>query len=68
MDRKERALDYQAMVLGGVGGGLFGLFISWFLKREGCEMTSCRINRSSKIAPLYYGLIGASLGLTLHVF
>jgi hypothetical protein len=61
-------MDYKAMILGGIGGALFGFAISSFLSRDGCSMVTCRINRSPKIATVYYAVIGASLGLTLHAF
>jgi hypothetical protein len=61
-------MDYKAMVAGGVGGALFGFAVSTFLTRKGCETVACRINRSPKIATIYYAVIGASLGLTLHAF
>jgi hypothetical protein len=61
-------MDYKAMVIGGVGGALFGYAISTFLTRGGCGTVVCRINRSPKIATVYYAVIGASLGLTLHAF
>lgn len=61
-------MDYKAMMIGGIGGALFGYAISSYLRREGCGTVACRINRSPGIATLYYAVIGASLGLTLHAF
>ncbi|MCL4485995.1 MAG: hypothetical protein M1537_06665 [Nitrospirae bacterium] len=61
-------MDYRAMVWGGLGGAAFGFLLSSYLSREGCGAVACRINRSPKVATVYYGVIGASLGLTLHAF
>jgi hypothetical protein len=66
--RRKNAMDYKAMVVGGVAGGLFGFLVSAILTRNGCGTVACRINRSPRIATLYYAFIGASLGLTLHAF
>ncbi len=56
------------MVWGGLGGAAFGFLLSSFLTRDGCGAVACRINRSPKVATVYYAVIGASLGLTLHAF
>lgn len=61
-------MDYKAMVVGGLGGAAFGYLVSSFLTRNGCGAVACRINRSPRVATLYYAFIGASLGLTLHAF
>lgn len=61
-------MDIPAMVAGGVGGAFFGLAISTWRTRPGCTATSCRINGNRRLATLCYGVIGASLGLTLHAF
>ena len=61
-------MNFTAMILGGVGGAMFGFLISTYLTRDGCGTVACRINRNPKVATIYYGVIGASLGLTLHAF
>ena len=63
-----KGMDYRAMVWGGLGGAAFGFLLSSFLTRDGCGAVACRINRSPKVATVYYAVIGASLGLTLHAF
>ena len=68
MKKKGGPMDYTAMVWGGAGGAAFGYLLSSFLTRDGCGAVVCRINRSPRVATVYYAVIGASLGLTLHVF
>ena len=61
-------MDLKAMALGGIGGAVFGFAISRFLTREGCGTPVCHINGNPRLATVYYAVIGAGLGLTLHVF
>ncbi len=61
-------MDYEAMAVGGVAGGVFGFLVSAILTRNGCGTVVCRINRNPRVATFYYAFIGASLGLTLHAF
>lgn len=55
------------MLLGALGGAVFGFLISLWNRRQVCEGRVCRLNGDPKVATLSYGLIGAVLGATFNV-
>lgn len=60
-------MNIRAMIMGALGGAVFGLLISFWNRKQACDGTVCRLNGDPKVATLSYGLIGAFLGATFNV-
>ena len=52
-------MNIRAMIMGALGGAVFGLLISAWNRKQACDGTVCRLNGDPKVATLSYGLIGA---------
>jgi hypothetical protein len=54
------------LILGAVGGALFGLLISRINRKGFCSGVVCRMNGDPTISVPWYALIGAFLGATFR--
>jgi hypothetical protein len=54
------------LLLGALGGALFGLLISRVNRKGFCSGTVCRMNGDPKVSIPWYALIGAFLGATFR--